>query len=527
MIRTRRLLATAAMCCMALFLGACGGGGDDGGGDGGPATTSGAAGDPVAGGHGRILMLAETSSMDPAKLGNAYAATAVLGNALYGTLMIDDEKGEVVYKMAQSFTTSDNGSTFELRLRPGLVFSDGSPFDAAAVKVNWERHKDPAVGSVYRGDATAIASTEVVDATTLKVSMTAPMPNFADVVLGTGLNWIASPAALQGGPQAFEGNPIGAGPFTLKKWTRQADIDLARNTRYWDSPRPYLDSLTIRSAVDARQRYNTLLTGGADIAIESDWVNLHKAADDGLPSILKPVNGGILMTLNMRRAPFDDIRARQAVAAAIDLESLNLAVYEGDGQPAETLFDDSSPFYSDKPLRRFDRELAQRLFDELAAEGKPVSFTFTSFPSSENRAIAENVQAQLSGFENVKVEVKVVQLAEIAKLRVTNDFDTYVTAAFFRDPEPRLWSAFSGSSAANVPGVNDPELNEALMTGRTSTAEAERRSAYETVQRRLGDVTPGVFLQRVALGAVSGEKVGGLAQYGLGSLLPEELWIQK
>lgn len=78
-----------------------------------------------------------------------------------------------------------------------------------------------------------------------------------------------------------------------------------------------------------------------------------------------------------------------------------------------------------------------------------------------------------------------------------------------------------------MPGVNDPELNEALMTGRTSTVEAERRSAYETVQQRLGDVTPGVFLQRVALGAVSGEKVGGLAQYGLGSLLPEELWIQK
>ncbi|MEX5711692.1 ABC transporter substrate-binding protein [Parafrankia sp. FMc6] len=525
MIRTRRLLATAAVCAVAMFLGACGGGSDGDGATGVAAT--GATGDPVAGGKGRILMLADTSSMDPAKLGNAYAATAVLGNALYGTLMIDDDKGQVVYKMAESFTSSDNGSTFELRLRPGLVFSDGSPLDAAAVKFNWERLKDPANASSYRGDAMMITSTEVVDDRTLKVSMADPVPNFADVVLTTGMNWIASPAALQRGPQAFEQNPVGAGPFKLERWTRQADIDLVKNPRYWDAPRPYLDALTIRAAVESRQRYNTLLTGGADVAIESDWINLHKAAESGQPSISRPVNGGIFMALNMRRAPFDDIRARQAVAAALDLEALNLAVYEGDGQPAETLFNDASPFYSQTPLRRADRARAQRLFDELAAEGKPVSFTFTSFPSSESRAIAENVQAQLSSFKNVKVQVKVVQLAEYGKMNATHDFDTFITSAFFQDPEPKLYTAFRGGRATNVPGVDDPQLNEALGTGRTASAEADRKAAYDTVQQRLTALTPGIFLQRVALSAVSGKNVGGLAQYGLGSLLPEELWIKK
>ncbi|WP_026239144.1 ABC transporter substrate-binding protein [Parafrankia discariae] len=525
MIRTRRLLATAAVGAVALILGACGGGGDGDSATGTAAT--GATGTPVAGGRARILMLADTSSMDPAKLGNAYAATAVVGNALYGTLMIDDDKGQVVHKMAESFTTGDDGATFELRLRPGLVFSDGSPLDAAAVKFNWERLKDPANASSYRGEAALVASTEAVDARTLKISMVEPVPNFAEVVLSTGMNWIASPAALQRGAQVFEQNPVGAGPFKLEHWTRQADIELVKNPRYWDAPRPYLDSLTIRAAVESRQRYNTLLTGGADVAVESDWVNLHKAAEADLPSISKPVNGGIFMALNLRRAPFDDIRARQAVAAALDLQALNLAVYEGDGQPAETLFDDTSPFYSPTPLRRADRAKAQRLFDELAAEGKPVTFTFTSFPSSESRAIAENVQAQLSGFKNVKVQVKVVQLADYGRMNATHDFDTFITSAFFRDPEPKLYTAFYGGRPTNVAGVDDAALNEALSAGRTSSAEPDRKAAYDTVQRRLTELTPGIFLQRVALSAVSGKNVGGLAQYGLGSLLPEELWMQK
>ena len=531
MIRKTRLhvLLTAVVGCVALLLGACGG---DGGGDPAPAAesagpTGGATGEPVPGGEAYGLMIGEPRSLDPALIGNAYAATPVLGNALYGTLMIDNEDGEIEYRMAESFTTDDGGATFTLRLRPNLVFSDGTPLNAEAVKFNWDRIKDPATGSAYRPEASMVASTEVVDDLTLKVTMVEPVPRYAQTVLTTAMNWIASPAALRQGQAAFDENPVGAGPFTLESWTRQAEIRLVKNPKYWDAPKPYLDRLTIRAAVEATQRYNTVLTGGADVAIESSWVNLDRAAEAGLSTDILPINGGLFMAMNTRRPPFDDIRARQAVAAAIDLEAVNQAVYNGVGKPADTLFSESSPFYSDTPLHRTDRATAQRLFEELAAEGKPVSFTFTSFPSSENRAVAENVQAQLSAFDNVKVEIKVVETAELGRLRATHEFDVLVTSAFFQDPEPRLWTVFSSGSAANLSGVADPALDEALLTGRTAASEQERKAAYDTVQQRLAALTPVVFLQRVALGAVAGRNVGGLAQYGNGSLLPEELWIQQ
>ncbi|WP_026239878.1 ABC transporter substrate-binding protein [Parafrankia discariae] len=521
MTRGTRLLVTAVACCAALLLGACGGGGGD------PATSTGPSGEPVAGGEGRILTLSDPRTLDPAVLGNSYASGALLGNALYGTLMTNDAADRVRYSMAESFTTADNGRTFTLKLRPNLVFSDGTALDAEAVKFNWDRTKDPAVGSAHRSEAATIASSEVVDDVTLKVTLVTPVPRYALSVLASSMNWIASPAALRKGQQAFDAKPIGAGPFTLESWTRQADIRLVRNPRYWDAPRPYLDRLTLRTALDGNQRYNTLLTGGADVAIDSSWINLDKAAKAGLPTNIMQLNGGVFAALNMRRAPFDDIRARQAVAAALDPEALNLAAYNGTARLADTLFTDASPFYSEKPLRRTDKATAQRLLDELAADGKPLSFTFTSSSSSENRALAENIQAQLSAFNNVKVQIRTIELAEFVQLRRTLDFDAVITSALFQDPEPRLSTVFAGGSAANMPGIDDPALNEALQTGRTATSEEERRAAYDTVQERLTALTPLFFIARGALGAISSRNVGGLAQYGLGSLLPEKLWIQR
>ncbi|MCK9902115.1 ABC transporter substrate-binding protein [Parafrankia colletiae] len=481
----------------------------------------------MAGGHGRILTLSDLRSLDPGTIGNAYASTGVVGNALYGTLMTNDDAGEIHYQMAESFATTDNGKAFTLKLRPGIVFSDGTPLDAEAVKFNWDRIKEPATSSPHRSEATMISSSAVVDDVTLTVTMVTQVPKYAQSVVTSSLNWIASPAALRKGVAAFDANPIGAGPFTLKSWIRQGSMELVKNPRYWDSPKPYLDTLTFQTALDTNQRYNTLQTGGADLAIESNPVNFDKAEKAGLPNTVMELSGGLFLAMNTRRAPFDDVRARQAVAAALDLDALNLAAYNGTGTPVDTLFSKASPFHSDTPLRKADNATAQRLFDELAADGKPVSFTFTTAPTSESKTTAENIQAQLGAFNNVKVQVKTVEVAEIVSLRATHDFDATTSSAFFQDPEPRLWTTFSGASPANLTGIADKDLDDALLAGRTAATQQERSEAYDTVQLRLTELSPAVFFTRAEPGAIAGKNVNGLAQYGLGSLLPEEIWIQK
>lgn len=514
-----KLVSALCSSALVLFVAACGGntassqpGGEEGG--------------PVAGGSATILQAAEPPSLDPASMSNVYAFHAALGNALYGTLMINDtETFEIEYKMATDFSSTDGGSTYNLTLRPDLMFTDGTPLNAEAVKYNWDRLRDPSLGSTSTRQAVQVANTEVVDATNLKVTMTAPNPHFAESLVAGALNWIASPTALEKGRQAFDENPVGAGPFTMVSWTRQDAVELVKNPDYWDAPKPYLDSLTIKGVHDTNQRMNAMITGAADLTLESTVANIRRAEAAGLQTEVVPTGGGQNIGMNYRHAPFDDVRARRAVSLALDLDALNTMVYNGEGEVPETFFPEESPFFSDIAIQESDPEEAQRLFDELAGEGKPVRFTFTSFPTSDAKTLAEGVQAQLSAYDNVEMEVAMLDAATATTRLVTGDFDMIITAAIVQDPDFALWTALHSQSPGNFNGTNDPELDAALDAGRVSESFEERKEAYDIVQERLVESVPGIWYVRAVPSVMYGADVHGVELYTLASPLPEELWI--
>lgn len=505
-----------------LVLTACsGGGGTSSAGGEGPT------GDPVTGGTGRILQQNEPRGLDPAVIANSWANSPVVGNALYGQLWIDDpETGEIEYRIAKDFSTKDDGKTYTLTLRDDVNFSDGTPLTAKDVKATWDHAKDPAASSVDFPQATQIAEATVVDDTTLDVELVTQTPKFANSILQTGLNWIASEKSIESGSKGMDANPIGAGPYTLEKWARQDVITLVRNDRYYGD-KPYLDKLEIRTAADPDQRYNTISSGGADVALDSQWLNLDKAKTAGLQVKTLPFGGGSILTMNNTRAPFDDVRARQALAAALDLGQIDDAVNQGKGSVPTTLFDESSPFFNDIPLVKKDTKKAQELLDEIAADGKPLEFTVSVFPGAGS-LLANSIQTQLSTLENIKVEVHTIDIAEYGKTMATKDYDVITNSVTFGvEPEPRLWAGLHGSSGGNFSGVDDEQLNAALDKGRLAVEEADRKAAYQEVQNRLVEVTPVIFFSKSALGVIGANTVGGLQQYGMGSVLPETLWIKK
>lgn len=128
------------------------------------------------------------------------------------------------------------------------------------------------------------------------------------------MNWIASPTALGNGRAAFDEAPVGAGPFELTRWMRQGAIELERNPDYWDAPKPYLDAITIRSVADTNQRVNAITTGDADLSTETNPSSVIRAQDAGAQVSTVSAGGGQYLGMNFRRAPFDDERARRAVA---------------------------------------------------------------------------------------------------------------------------------------------------------------------------------------------------------------------
>src|SRR5690606_7697921 len=140
-----------------------------------------------------------------------------------------------------------------------------------------------------------------------------------------------------------------------------------------------------------------------------------------------------------------------------------------EGTVPKTLFTKGSLFYSDTPLTSYDKEGAQKLFDELADEGKPVSFTFSAFQSSQSRRVGEAVQAQLSAYDNVKVKVEVLDYAAAIAKSNAREFQMTQGGVGFVDPEVVLYEQLHSGTVGNVAGVSDDKLDAALERGRTSS----------------------------------------------------------
>jgi peptide/nickel transport system substrate-binding protein len=149
------------------------------------------------------LLDPSSRTLDPATI-DPNGPPAAVGGPLYGQLVVTDPgSGRVVPRMAESLST-DDGLVWTLVLREGLRFTDGTPYDAAAVKFGWSRYSDPGVASEAGGAAAAtIAEMTEVDARTLRIRLVEPNRQFDRLVVTTSLNHIGSPSALQRGPEAF------------------------------------------------------------------------------------------------------------------------------------------------------------------------------------------------------------------------------------------------------------------------------------------------------------------------------------
>jgi len=516
----KRWRAVLVVGATALVLTACGGGGN------GSSGKDAAQGDPVAGGSVSLIQMSEPRILDPAVMGNALSTNAVVGNALFGQLLTDNADGTFNYSLAKSLETSDGGKTWKLTLKDGITFSDGTPMTAADVAFNWERIKDPQLGSVSLSVANFIDEVKP-NGQVLDFTLTEPIANFGYSIASYSTNWIAKTDALKGDPAAFDKKPIGAGPFTLKSWTRGGKMVLVKNAKYFDQPKPYLDELVLTANGDEGQRFSTVESGGADATLSSSAAYYLRGLDNGLKGLKLDLNGGIPEWMNARIAPFNDPRAREAVAKAVDLEAVNAAAYEGKGTVPKTLFSKTSPFYSDTPLTSFDKAGAQKLFDEIAADGKPVDFKITAYQTSESRRVAEAIQASLSAYKNVKSQVEVLDFPAATAKGNAREFQMLVSGLAFSDPETVLYQNLNSESAGNFSGVKDEQMDAALEEGRLSSDPAERKAAYAKVAERFAATNPGILYTAYTNGVAYDPAVAGFVQYGISSTRVDEVWTTK
>src|SRR5262249_1862656 len=149
-------------------------------------------------------------------------------------------------------------------------------YDAAAVKFNWLRVADPNNHAVRAAQATAIQSMDVLDATTLRITLKGKNSVFPEAV--TFISFLGSPQAIQQKGSGFMSDPVGAGPFVLKAWARDSQMVFVRNPDYWNAPRPYLDQVIAKPIVDESQRINTFIAGQANFMAVGTAQNADRAS---------------------------------------------------------------------------------------------------------------------------------------------------------------------------------------------------------------------------------------------------------
>jgi ABC-type transport system substrate-binding protein len=486
-----------------------------------------AEGTPEHGGTARIGMDREVVSFDTTVQNSNAAAFAV-----YDTLLRIAPDGSAEPYMAKSMDSQDGGLTWRLGLREGVMFTDGTPLDAEAVRINIQRHIDK-VTSPAHALAMRITAMRVLDPLTIEIVLDEPFGAFP-VMFGTpistgSLGVIISPAALQQYGADIGSHPVGAGPFKFVEWIRDSRIVLERNPNYWQAGMPYLDRLEFRPLSDTESRYASIQNGDVDLIYGAFNEELVRAVQNpGLQVYYGEQNGGELMYFNFARPPFDDRRMREAVVRAIDLNALSAVHYSNQIVPANSLFTSASPYHDDAASQvwpTYDPERAKQLVAEYAAEGGKTEITLKTVNTWLD--FAQFVQASMAAV-GVTVKVEVYDLAQYAAQVVqSGDFDLSTTVGSFDSPYPGAVRLLSSTGNQNYGKYTNPRVDELLDIGASTVDDAERAAAYKELEMIVNQDLVFCWLSRGFVSTITRPEVKGVVRYLFRDMHYATLWVDR
>ena len=277
-----------------------------------------------------IGMILEPTSLDPTTAPAAAIGEVVHYNILEGLTKINVD-GSVTPLLAESWTMDADGKAFTFKLRKGVKFQDGSPFDSSAVKFSFERAKgekstNKAKGAVFNN----IAHISTPDAHTVVLVLTNPDGNFL-FRMGENTAVILHPNSAD----AAATKPIGTGPYKLDNWAKGTAVTLTKWDGYRDAANVKLKKVTFRFINDASAQVAALLAGDIDgmPRFQSPQSLKQFQTDKRFVVELGSTAGKGIMTINNKKKPFDDVRVRRALSHAIDKKAFIDGVFEGLAKP--------------------------------------------------------------------------------------------------------------------------------------------------------------------------------------------------
>jgi peptide/nickel transport system substrate-binding protein len=460
---------------------------------------------------------AEPECLDPHVGGNypqALAATQYAEN-----LVSRDEDGKIIPWLAESWKVSDDGLTWEFRLKKDVEFTDGTPLTWEAVKANVEHVMDPDTASstgylaFQRIESVSKGDTDLDAVVKMKTPDSALLESFAQV-----WNAIESPKALERTQEENCKAPVGTGPFKVTSWTKQDRVVFERNEDYSTPPQDAknqdgpaaLKKIEWRFIPDSATRYAALQSGDVDV-IDNAQPDTIKAAskESGIEHLDAPRPGASnRIELNSGQAPFDDQRVREAFIRSVDVDAAVDSLFLGTAKRSHSAMSSVEPFsYDAKDAYPYDLDAAKKLLDEAGwkegkdgirvKDGKKLTLRF---PVSTNQSIPaeqslfEQIQAgaREAGFD---VKISLLDLAGWYDALGSNKYEL-VSAPYTKVGSDVLRILFHSSGITPAPSgyfanhaqIDDPKLDKALDQAQSTVDdEATRKQLYTDAQKEIAE----------------------------------------
>ncbi len=447
----------------------------------------------------KIALNEDPDALDPAS-GISFVGRVVF-SSLCDKLVDLDTKANYVPQLATEWTWSSDNLTLTMKLRSGVKFHDGEPFDAEAVKYNIERYQT-AEFSKRKAEVKSIKSVEVVDPTTVRLHLSEPYAPLIGV-LSDRAGMMVSPKAARAAADKYSANPVCSGPYKFKERVAQEKIVLEKFADYWNKDAIHIDEIVFSAVPDSAVRLANLKAGGFDMiervaptdapAIRSDAnLRLFESPSLGYYSLLINTANGPAAKTPLGENP----KVREAFEAAIDRKVLNQVVFAGEYVPNNQPILPGTAYYDvDHPVPARDVEKAKRLLREAGAEH--MSFTLTAANSPLELQVAQVLQSMAAeaGFD---VKIQAMEANTLTAAGAKGDYQAVLVIWSGRpDPDGNISIWLQCDGFINWGKYCSKPLDEALAKARQTTNPADRLAHYkEAADIYLAD-RPQLFLYNI------------------------------
>lgn len=444
-------------------------------------------------------MVLEPPHLDPTAGAAAAIDEVVYTNVFEGLTRIDD-KGAVKLALAKEVTVAESGLQYTFALHEGVKFHDGSTFDAEDVVFTLNRAMAEDSVNAQKGLFDSIDTVTASDANTVVITLKQPNGS-----LLFNLGWGDAVMVAPESADTNKSNPIGTGPFKFVRWVSGDRVELERNTEYWGE-QPKLASATFKFISDPAAAAAAMLAEDVDAFANFPAPELMQQfeADPRFTVVIGTTEGETILATNNAKAPFDNLKVRQAIAHALDRQAIIDGAMFGYGTPIGSHFAPHHPAYIDLTGQyELDLEQAKALLAE-AGHAEGFKATLKLPPPSYARRGGEIIASQL-GKIGIELEIIPVEWAQwLEQVFKGKDYDLTIVS----HTEPMDIGIYGREDYYF--NYQNPEFKALMEELNRNSATEARYELLAKAQQMIADDAVNGFLFQLAKHGVWNAKLQGL-----------------